>query len=267
VYWKFLLCLFIFSFIPFTSAKSTCSSCANIVGCLTCIDIDFVDSIFVEKCQYSNGDYYFVGEIVQSDVSKWVCSETGEWDKYCKLRNELLWKKLSEKWVDSAGDEYICENAGAHLIKKKINEPVPQSDNSSDSIYNSSETNLSGDSGFPVSADIDKQIFYLVNKERASNNLSSLQLDSYLESFAYNHSIKMASSGSFAHSNTKPSKFSYWAENIAYVPFNDSASFTAVSMWINSSGHRANMLGGYSFTGIGVYCSSSYCYITQQFGS
>lgn len=40
-----------------------------------------------------------------------------------------------------------------------------------------------------------------------------------------------------------------------------------VDMWINSSGHRANMLGGYDTIGVGVARQGSSWYATQNFGN
>jgi len=55
------------------------------------------------------------------------------------------------------------------------------------------------------------------------------------------------------------------AENVAWSSGSDDAGKTAVDGWINSPGHRRNMLGNYDECGIGVYQHNNRCYLTQLF--
>ncbi len=96
-----------------------------------------------------------------------------------------------------------------------------------------------------------------VNAERAKRGLHALVADPILTVRARSHSIWMASRRSMTHSNA-------W-ENIAYGQRTPLAVFRT---WLNSSGHRANMMSR-SATKIGIgVAPSSYgsLYWTQQFG-
>ena len=60
-----------------------------------------------------------------------------------------------------------------------------------------------------------------------------------------------------------------WGENIAYIQGTNSNSALATKFmdnWMNSSGHRANILStNFSSIGIGVYKIGNTYYATQEF--
>ena len=116
------------------------------------------------------------------------------------------------------------------------------------------------------------EILSLVNKERAANGLSAVSLDTAICSAADIRAKEIKSS--FSH--TRPDgrscftvlsdngiSYSGAGENIAYGQRSASEVMTA---WMNSSGHRANILNG-SFTklGVGVYSSGGTLYFVQLF--
>lgn len=112
----------------------------------------------------------------------------------------------------------------------------------------------------------------LVNEIRAQNGLGTLKLNSDLSDVARTKSQDMHDNGYFAHeSPTYGSPFemmksfgiSYNAagENIAMGYTSPQA---VVDAWMNSPGHRANILGA-SFTQIGVGYVKDGHYWTQMF--
>lgn len=54
------------------------------------------------------------------------------------------------------------------------------------------------------------------------------------------------------------------AENIAYGQM---SSKEALNTWMNSAGHRKNILGDFRDIGIGVYKSNGVYYWVQEFGN
>ena len=97
------------------------------------------------------------------------------------------------------------------------------------------------------------------NAARATDGLSTLRENPLLDAAAQEKADDMTANGYFAH--TSPSGLSpwYWFYNVGYnfssagenlaVNFSDSADVT--SAWLNSPGHRANILNA-GFTDIGM---------------
>ncbi len=123
------------------------------------------------------------------------------------------------------------------------------------------------------SAPVTEQIFQLVNKHRQKAGLKPLQQNDILAKVAEGHSRNMASgSVPFSHDgfeervakigkqikNTTNS-----AENVAYSS-GDAAS--VVEMWLKSKGHRKNIEGNYTISGIGTAkAADGTMYYTQIF--
>lgn len=124
-----------------------------------------------------------------------------------------------------------------------------------------------------VSSD-EQQILDLVNKARADAGAGPLQFDPTLQKVARLKAQDMVDKRYFSHqSPTYGSPFDMMrqfgvtfksaGENIA----GNSTVEGAFNAWMNSSGHRANILNGnYNYTGIGVVSSPTYGKIfVQQF--
>lgn len=96
------------------------------------------------------------------------------------------------------------------------------------------------------------RILVLVNSERAKQGLPPLTLVSCADKFAGSWAARLAQTGNFAHQSLSPIMQACSArgagENIAYGNVSADAMMT---MWMNSPGHRANILNA-SYTGIGV---------------
>ena len=118
----------------------------------------------------------------------------------------------------------------------------------------------------------EKEVFNLINKERQNNGLSALKVDGEVQRVARIKAQDMVNNNYFSHQSPtygspfdmlKSFKISYKTagENIA----GNSSNSSAVSAWMNSSGHRANILNGnFNYTGIGVVNGSKYGKIYVQ---
>ena len=124
-------------------------------------------------------------------------------------------------------------------------------------------------------ASYEQQVLELVNEQRANYGLAPLSYSKELEAVAYAHSKDMAQNNYFSHTNLSGQSpfdrihaagISYRsaAENIAA---GQKTPQEVVSAWMNSAGHRANILNS-SVTkmGVGIYSGGSYgIYWTQLF--
>jgi uncharacterized protein YkwD len=134
---------------------------------------------------------------------------------------------------------------------------------------------------------LDAAIFFLTNEERMNHHVRIMEYQKNIEIAAYNHSVYMAKKNFFSHANSMESgrrnpsdrgilagvENPHFAENIAYFPLLNKMSYLdvaeyAIGMWMNSPGHRSNILSdsGLQFA-CGVYYSDDegYFYATQDF--
>lgn len=119
-----------------------------------------------------------------------------------------------------------------------------------------------------------EEILSLVNKERKSQGLSSLELDWQVSRVAQTKSEDMAENNYFDHTSpTYGTPFQMLKSfNISYKTAGENIakgqkSATAVmNSWMNSSGHKANILGSsYTHLGVGYYTENGTPYWTQMF--
>lgn len=113
-----------------------------------------------------------------------------------------------------------------------------------------------------------------INEVRSNNHLPTLSVADPLSTAAQRHATNMAWKGYFKHDFKKDGSwysFSTWirwywpgpgytswtaGENLAWGSPDLSASKT-VTMWMNSPGHRANLLGAWNRVGVGIVHISS----------
>lgn len=135
-------------------------------------------------------------------------------------------------------------------------------------IYPGQKLNVPTNEGY----DIEQQVLQLVNQERAKAGLSPLKYDWELARVAEHKSLDMHNKRYFSHqSPTYGSPFdmmksygiNYRAagENIAQ---GQTSAVQVMNAWMNSSGHRANILSN-QFTHIGVGYVADGHYWTQMF--
>lgn len=126
-----------------------------------------------------------------------------------------------------------------------------------------------------IQAYSNSQMLCLVNKERSRQGLPAMGLDDLLTRAAQMHSDDQARMNSMSHSGSDGSQPSdrvtrvgfQWrsmAENVAY---GYADSNTCMQAWMNSPGHRANILGNCEMFGSAVALSGSTPYYTQVFGT
>lgn len=127
----------------------------------------------------------------------------------------------------------------------------------------------------PVSSAVsayEQKVVELTNQERAKNGLKPLALDTELSKVAREKSRDMQSKGYFSHTSpTYGSPFDMMKKfGISYRSAGENFAMgqrtpeEVVNAWMNSSGHRANILNS-SYTHIGVGHVATGNYWTQMF--
>ncbi len=171
------------------------------------------------------------------------------------------------------GDWYIVQIEGDYVgavSKKYVKAIYPNSNNSGNT-----ENNTGNSSGTQTSSNMnsdEKEVFNLINQQRTNNGLSALKEDNEVQRVARIKAEDMVTNNYFSHTSPtygspfdmlKSFKISYKTagENIAA----NSSNSGAVNAWMNSSGHKANILNSsFNYTGIGVVNSSKYGKIFVQ---
>ena len=140
------------------------------------------------------------------------------------------------------------------------------SSGNTNSNNSSSNTNNKG-----LTAD-EQEVLDLINAQRTKNGLSKLTIDSEVQAVARDKAKDMVQNNYFSHNSPtygtpfemlKSYKVSYKTagENIA----GNSSNAGAVNAWMNSAGHKENILNNaYNYTGIAVVESSKYGKIYVQ---
>ncbi|MER6198653.1 CAP domain-containing protein [Streptomyces sp. NPDC001586] len=117
-------------------------------------------------------------------------------------------------------------------------------------------------------------VLALVNQERAAAGCPNLTLNAKLTKAAQDHSADMAAHGNMSHTGSDGSDpgaritragyaWSSYGENVAY---GYSTPEKVMEGWMNSPGHRANILNC-SFKEIGIGLAQPNHYWTQDFGT
>ncbi|MCX6566257.1 MAG: CAP domain-containing protein [Candidatus Aminicenantes bacterium] len=111
-------------------------------------------------------------------------------------------------------------------------------------------------------SELERRVFDRVNAKRAENGLEAVVWNDAIANLARSHSKDMAEGTvPFGHDGFDD-RFasinllipaSAGAENIAYASSADSA----FNLWMDSAGHRDNILGDYDYTGVGVAWSTA----------
>ncbi len=167
------------------------------------------------------------------------------------------------------GEWYIVQVEGDYVgaVSKKYVKAIYSSSSNTES-----NTNTGGQSTTTAMNSDEKEVFDLINKQRTNNGLSALKEDAEVQKVARIKAQDMVSNNYFAHESPtygtpfqmlKNFKISYKTagENIA----TNSSNSSAVTAWMNSSGHKANILNSnFNYTGIGVVSSNKYGKIYVQ---
>lgn len=172
-----------------------------------------------------------------------------------------IFAQIEDWYVIQTDSDYV-----GMVSKKYIKLIYPQNSNTgSNSSSGSTITNSE------LSAN-EQEVFDLINAKRIEAGLSALKIDEELQNVARVKANDMVENNYFSHNSPtygtpfnmiKNFGITYKAagENIA----GNSSNQGAVTAWMNSEGHRANILSNnYNYTGIGVVSSSKYGKIYVQ---
>lgn len=172
------------------------------------------------------------------------------------------------------GNWYIVQVEGDYVgavSKQYVKAVYPNSGGSSSSGNSTGGTSNTTTNTSGLTTD-ELEVFNLINEQRTKNGLSALKINSEVQNVARIKAQDMVKNNYFSH--TSPTygspfdmlnsfKVSYKTagENIA----GNSSNSAAVTAWMNSSGHKANILNSsFNYTGIGVVNGSKYGKIYVQ---
>ena len=161
-----------------------------------------------------------------------------------------------------------CDNNNNSSNTGNENNGSTGNENNGNNIVNTDSENNGNDNtskpGNNVSSESQyiSEVVRLVNAERAKEGLAALQMDSSLNSAAQVRAKEIVTS--FSHTRPNGSncftalseagiKYNGSGENIAY---GQKTPAEVVNAWMNSAGHRANIMSS-KFTKIGVGCHNS----------
>ena len=164
------------------------------------------------------------------------------------------------------GNWYVIQTDKDYVGAVSVNyvKPIyPSSGSSGSSSSNNTQVSLSQD---------ELEVFNLINQKRVTNGLKALSIDKETVVVARDKAKDMVYNNYFSH--TAPTygspfdmlkkygvSYKTAGENLA----GNSSNAKAVEAWMNSEGHRANILNSsYNYTGIGVVSSNKYGKIYVQ---
>ena len=109
-----------------------------------------------------------------------------------------------------------------------------------------------------------------INKERMDRGLRPLIFDMKIRDVARAWTDHMASTGDFSHNpdyaKQIPAGWSSAAENIAWGSGTNATVDALHTGFMNSQGHRDNILGDFTRVGVGVTMSGDKMWVTEDFG-
>ncbi len=179
--------------------------------------------------------------------------------------------KNVEKKKEATNTTNNQEKTGSSSNKKTVSDNKNTSSNKGGQVSTASDKFM---------AQVEQKIFEKVNAERSKAGVPALSYNKTMEKYARIKSQDMGDRGYFDHKDPegnlitakmKKDGVSYraWGENIAYIGGVSDADALAnqfMTNWMNSSGHRKNILSSnFSGIGVGVYKAGNKVYATQEF--
>ena len=180
----------------------------------------------------------------------------------------LVYKNEYIRIFAKIGDWYVIQTDSDYIgcVSSKYVKLIYPNSNSGGSSTTNQTTNSNG-----LTAD-EQEVFDLINQQRINNGLSALVINQELQAVARDKAQDMVDNNYFSHTSPvygspfdmiKNYGITYKAagENIA----GNSSNSGAVTAWMNSEGHKANILSNsFNYTGIGIVNSSKYGKIYVQ---
>lgn len=225
--------------------------------------------LFTSKVSIAMTHYQTVGTTTGLVTASALNVRQGPGTEYKSVT--LVYKNEYVRIFAQIGDWYVIQTDSDYVgmvSKKYIKLIYPQT---SDSGTNNSGGTMVNDSNSGLSSD-EQQVFNLINEQRTVVGLSALKIDEELQNVARVKAKDMVDNNYFSHNSPtygtpfnmiKNFGISYKAagENIA----GNSSNQGAVNAWMNSEGHKANILSNnYNYTGIAVVSSPKYGKIYVQ---
>lgn len=152
------------------------------------------------------------------------------------------------------------------------NEQPGQQQTPTQTQYNQPQTGTTQNQAIGNRSQYTRQVVDLTNEQRRRNGLSDLQIDTRLSSVAQTKSQDMQQNGYFSHTSpTYGSPFDMMRDfGVSYRTAGENIAQgqrtpqEVVNAWMNSEGHRRNILNG-NFTHIGVGYEATGNHWTQMF--
>ena len=171
------------------------------------------------------------------------------------------------------GDWYVIQTNNDYIgvVSKKYIKAIYAGNSNNTGNTTNGGNNNSTTTNSSLTSD-EQEVFNLINKQRTNNGLSALKIDNEVQRVARIKAQDMVNNSYFSHTSPtygspfdmlKSFKISYKSagENIA----GNSSNSAAVTAWMNSSGHKANILNSsFNYTGVGVVNGSKYGKIYVQ---
>ena len=171
------------------------------------------------------------------------------------------------------GDWYVVQLDSNYIgaVSKKYIKPIYPNTGTGTGLNNTDSNNNNTTNTTNLTSD-EWEVFNLINQQRSQNGLSPLKIDYEVQRVARIKAQDMVDNNYFSHNSPiygspfdmlKSYGISYKTagENIA----GNSSNSGAVNAWMNSEGHRANILNSsFNYTGIGVVKSPKYGKIYVQ---
>ena len=171
------------------------------------------------------------------------------------------------------GDWYVVQLDSNYIgaVSKKYIKPIYPNTGTGTGLNNNDSNNNNTTNTTNLTSD-EWEVFNLINQQRSQNGLSPLKIDYEVQRVARIKAQDMVDNNYFSHNSPtygspfqmlNSFKISYKTagENIA----GNSSNSAAVTAWMNSSGHKANILNSsFNYTGIGVINGSKYGKIYVQ---
>jgi uncharacterized protein YkwD len=168
------------------------------------------------------------------------------------MKTILLFVVVTFLFAGCKDEKSTTDSPSGQATKKSKKKSVTKKSTGAPSSSGSATTNTSFSS-------LEEEILFHVNKYRRSKGLSVLKMNSVITTEAVKHSKNMASGRTpFSHSgfSTRVNRISNQlgmvsasAENVAYGYL---SAKEVVNGWLRSPGHKKNIEGRYTLTGIGV---------------
>ena len=243
------------------------------------------NNVFVTESQEKNciSDYV---EKAKELVANKTQVKAEDVKKFCDSVNKSVYKKDICSALNSSELKSLLEKFGCSLDKNQNTttppventeptdkkEPATENNSSNNSGNQNQNNSATEDKNESSVSDYEKRVVELVNEIRVENGLSPLTLNSKLSNVARLKSQDMKDKNYFSHTSpTYGSPFDMMKQfGISYRSAGENIAMgyatpeAVVNGWMNSPGHRANILNS-SFKQIGVGYVAGGNYWTQMF--